>query len=175
MKRLRFPSPEWRTKGDWMENIYTKEELQNIDAALPEGAVPKEDHFLTVMSYNGSILGRLENMLEIAHKHGVMVAVMLPEDYFTNPMHPPMFNAQKITFDYWEKHFKPTLEDSGDLHEIPFIDVGLLDQAYKLNTLWTRVQYGDHEVILAGYHWVNRLAHYVTKKPARNVIEVSLL
>jgi hypothetical protein len=60
------------SKGDLMKKIFTKEELRNIDAAVPNGSVPAKETFYYIMDYNKeSVFGKLVDMREEAAKRGI--------------------------------------------------------------------------------------------------------
>ena len=67
--------PECITKGALMEQVYTKEELGNIDASLPREIhlTYGVDAFFFVMNYNENIFGELEDMRKLI-KQPTMIA-----------------------------------------------------------------------------------------------------
>lgn len=63
---------KYRTKGDLMKAVYTEDELQNIDSAIPIHLWDDHPTFNHVMNYNEPHRqGRLENMFEVADKRGI--------------------------------------------------------------------------------------------------------
>lgn len=61
-----------RTKGEMMKAVYTKEELRNIDSAIPQYYWDKVDVAIHVMNYNEPHrLGVLQNMEEEAKKRNI--------------------------------------------------------------------------------------------------------
>tara|TARA_R110002051_G_scaffold107023_2_gene179963 strand:+ start:650 stop:1144 length:495 start_codon:yes stop_codon:yes gene_type:complete len=67
--------PDGITKGALMEQVYTKEELGNIDASLPREIhlTYGVDAFFFVMNYNENIFGELEDMRKLI-KQPTMIA-----------------------------------------------------------------------------------------------------
>lgn len=63
------------TKGDLMKLVFTKEELQNIDVAIPQellGVEVEHKHLqFYVFDYNDSVLGRLVDMRKLAVERGI--------------------------------------------------------------------------------------------------------
>lgn len=59
--------PDGITKGALMEQVYTKEELGNIDASLPREIhlTYGVDAFFFVMNYNKNVFGELEDMRKL--------------------------------------------------------------------------------------------------------------
>ncbi len=63
------------SKGDLMAAIYSKEELRNIDSAIPMNVWETHKPLLHVMNYNENrVFGNLENLLEIAEQRGIDVS-----------------------------------------------------------------------------------------------------
>ncbi len=50
------------TKNDLMKKVYTKNELRNVDSAIPANLWPMLDTTEYVMDYNDNSLGRLVNL-----------------------------------------------------------------------------------------------------------------
>lgn len=76
-------------KGQFMELVYTEDELRNINNGLPseyyDGRDPsiKVDTFCHVMNFNkpNEVFGRLENMFEVADQRGIEVPLPItPEE-----------------------------------------------------------------------------------------------
>ena len=62
------------TNGELMQKLFTKDELSNVDVAIPMGWVEYEDQYWFVMDYNdGSVFGTLVDMRERAKKMGVKI------------------------------------------------------------------------------------------------------
>ena len=54
------------SKGEIMQLVYSKEELRNIDSAIPLSTWKSHDSSIHVMNYNENRLGSLENLFEVA-------------------------------------------------------------------------------------------------------------
>jgi len=62
------------SKGDLMEAVYTKEELRNIDSAIPMELWDKVNTTTHVMNYNDKgAFGELEDMLEVAKQRNIKI------------------------------------------------------------------------------------------------------
>lgn len=59
-------------KGELMELVYEKDELSNIDSAIPMDRweeFPPSQH---VMNYNDSIFGEIENLIQVGLSRGII-------------------------------------------------------------------------------------------------------
>ena len=59
-------------KGELMQAVYSKEELRNIDSAIPMELWKKVETYSHVMNYNEpNRQGKLENMYDIAKQRNI--------------------------------------------------------------------------------------------------------
>ena len=69
-------------KGDLMRLVFTKEELRNVDSAIPIECWKDVDTTITVMDYNdrnecNRCFGKLTNLLELAYAKGIDISTPL--------------------------------------------------------------------------------------------------
>lgn len=75
-----------------------------------------------------------------------------------------------ITFDEFERDYRPVQNPRADYPEIAFdthdpADVEAVNNADP-RKVWSRVDGDGCDVIVSGWHYVNRLEYYVTENPA---------
>lgn len=74
---------------------------------------------------------------------------------------------KKISYDEWVKEYKPLTNEHGDLKEFYGENMRSLefDKAWREQRIWTRIGEGEDIFILPGFHFVNRMEHFVTEIP----------
>ena len=82
----------------------------------------------------------------------------------------------EITFDQWIMTYKPVLNPNTDSQmfetygeEVAFV------KSQKPENIWTLVNDGDSNLILSGWHFVNRVGYYVTVIPVEQNTDVCVL
>jgi hypothetical protein len=83
-----------------------------------------------------------------------------------------MLDFTEYKWSDWETKFKPVKNHfRKDPDEIMFETYGEeLDYVFSVepNTVWTYVQGDTSMIIVAGYHYVNRIGYYITEVPWTN-------
>ena len=73
-----------------------------------------------------------------------------------------------MTYDYWDKTFKPIKNKITNGKDIHFETYGEEVEFVKTQDpkhIWTEVDGDSGTYIMAGWHWVNRIHYYITENP----------
>lgn len=73
-----------------------------------------------------------------------------------------------MTYDYWDKTFKPIknkITNGADIHFETYGEEYELVKNTNPNNVWTEVDGDSGTYIVAGLHFVNRIHYYITENP----------
>ena len=72
---------------------------------------------------------------------------------------------KQITYDEWVRDYEPTTDEMQPL-VIPD------DQNRDYSYYWTVLDCDEEQIISSGWHYVNRIGFYITKKPHNFMVDV---
>ena len=69
----------------------------------------------------------------------------------------------QLTFEQWVERFKPMLDRDGQplFFDTSFPEQKKVIQSTSNSLIWTETDDGDCDEIISGYHFVNRMGHYI--------------